>query len=53
MSKSIFELVDGLPTGGITVKALQALDFAVPGQWQNLTGFTNTIRDVTGETDER
>jgi len=52
MSKSIFELVDGLPTGGITVKALQALDFAVPGQWQNLTGFTNTIRDVTGETDE-
>lgn len=52
MSKSIFELVDELPTGGITVKALQALDFAVPGQWQNLTGFTNTIRDVTGETDE-
>ncbi len=52
MSKSIFELVDGLPTGGITVKALRALDFAVPGQWQNLTGFTNTIRDVTGESDE-
>ena len=52
MSKSIFELVDELPTGGITVKALRALDFAVPGQWQNLTGFTNTIRDVTGETDE-
>ena len=52
MSKSIFELVDGLPTGGITVNALRALDFAVPGQWQNLTGFTNTIRDVTGETDE-
>lgn len=52
MSKSIFELVDELPTGGITVNALRALDFAVPGQWQNLTGFTNTIRDVTGETDE-
>jgi hypothetical protein len=52
MSKSIFELVDGLPTGGVTVMALRSLDFAVPGQWQNLTGFTNTIRDVTGETDE-
>ncbi len=52
MSKSIFDLVDELPTGGTTVKALQTLDFIVPGQWQNLTGFTNTIRAVTGETDE-
>lgn len=52
MSKSIFDLVDELPTGGVTVMALRSLDFAVPGQWQNLTGFTNTIRDVTGETDE-
>lgn len=52
MSKPIFELVDELPTGGTTVKALHALDFVVPGQWQNLTGFTNTIRAVTGETDE-
>ncbi|MBE9012904.1 hypothetical protein IQ250_22140 [Pseudanabaenaceae cyanobacterium LEGE 13415] len=52
MSKPIFELVDELPTGGTTVKALHALDFVVPGQWQNLTGFTNTIRTVTGETDE-
>lgn len=52
MSKPIFELVDELPTNGTTVKALNALDFVVPGQWQNLTGFTNTIRAVTGETDE-
>ncbi|MBD2080466.1 hypothetical protein [Leptolyngbya sp. FACHB-17] len=52
MSKPIFELVDELPTRGTTVKALQTLDFVVPGQWQNLTGFTNTIRTVTGETDE-
>ncbi len=52
MSKSIFELVDELPTGGITVMALRSLDFVVPGQWQNLTGFNNTIREVTGETDE-
>ncbi|MBW4470493.1 MAG: hypothetical protein KME45_08810 [Stenomitos rutilans HA7619-LM2] len=52
MSKSIFELVDELPTGGVTVMALRSIDFAVPGQWQNLTGFTNTIREVTGETDE-
>ncbi|MBW4443045.1 MAG: hypothetical protein KME10_17750 [Plectolyngbya sp. WJT66-NPBG17] len=52
MSKAIFELVDELPTGGTTVKALNTLDFIVPGQWQNLTGFNTTIRAVTGETDE-
>ncbi|MBE9181323.1 hypothetical protein IQ268_22435 [Oculatella sp. LEGE 06141] len=53
MSNSIYELVDKLPTGGLTVKALKSLDFVVPGQWQNLTGFENTIRSVTGETDEK
>lgn len=52
MSKSIFQLVDELPTGGLTVMALRSLDFAVPGEWQNLVGFENTIRAVTGETDQ-
>jgi hypothetical protein len=52
VSKPIFELVDDLPTGGLTVTALRSLDFLIPGQWQNLTGFDNTIRAVTGETDE-
>ena len=52
MSKAIYELVDNLPTSGITIYALKALDFAVPGKWENLVGFENTIRTVTGETDE-
>lgn len=52
MSKAIYELVDQLPTGGLTVMALKSLDFVVPNQWQNLVGFDNTIRAVTGETDE-
>jgi hypothetical protein len=52
MSKPIFEMVDEIPTGGITVMALRSLDFAVPGQWNNLVGFNNTIKAVTGETDE-
>ena len=52
MSKPIYELVDQLPTGGLTVRALKSLDFVIPGQWQNLVGFDNTIRAVTGETDE-
>lgn len=52
MSKPIFKEVDDLPNGGLTVMALKSLDFLIPGQWQNLTGFDNTIRAVTGETDE-
>lgn len=52
MSKPIFEMVDDLPTGGPTIMALRSLDFAVPGQWNNLVGFNNTIKAVTGETDE-
>ncbi|NEQ39063.1 MAG: hypothetical protein F6K40_23490 [Okeania sp. SIO3I5] len=52
MSKPIFELVDELPADNITIKALRALDFIVPGEWDNLVGFENTIRTVTGEDDE-
>jgi len=52
MSKPIFELVDELPSDNITIKALRALDFIVPGEWDNLVGFENTIRTVTGEDDE-
>ena len=51
MSKPIYELVDELPTGGLTVMSLRSLDFVVPGEWQNLVGFNNTITAVTGETD--
>ena len=53
MSKPIYEIVDELPTSGMTVTLLKSLDFVVPGQWQNITGFDNTIRVVTGETDEQ
>lgn len=52
MSQTVFELVDKLPKDNMTVKALRALDFVVPGEWNNLIGFDNTIRTVTGETDE-
>ncbi|NEQ21360.1 MAG: hypothetical protein F6K28_19480 [Microcoleus sp. SIO2G3] len=52
MSKPIFELVDELPTKNLTTMALRSLDFVIPGQWNNLVGFENTIRTVTGETDE-
>lgn len=52
MSKKIQTIVDKLPKGGLTVRALKTLDTFVPGQWDNLVGFDNTIKTVTGETDE-
>ena len=52
MSKAIFELVDDLPTNNITIMMLRSLDFVVPGQWQNIVGFENTIREISGEDDE-
>ncbi|NES20875.1 MAG: hypothetical protein F6K41_18555 [Symploca sp. SIO3E6] len=51
MSDSIVDLVDNLPTDNLTVKVLKALDFIVPGQWENLVGFDNSISAITGETD--
>lgn len=53
MSKAIFELVNELPQNNITVMMLRSLDFVIPGQWQNIVGFENTIRHVTGESDEQ
>lgn len=51
MSESIVDLVDRLPADNMTVKVLKALDFVVPGDWQNAVGFDNTIRQITGVTD--
>lgn len=47
----IYQLMDSLPVDSINVRALKALDFVAPGQWQNIVGFDNMITYVTGETD--
>jgi hypothetical protein len=52
MSKPIYELADELPTQNITIMVLNSLDFVVPGQWKNIVGFENMIREYTGETDQ-
>lgn len=52
MSDSIFELVDNLPQNNVTTMMLKSLDSIVPGEWENTVGFVDTIRKVTGETDE-
>ena len=47
----IYQLMDGLPADSVTVRALKALDFVAPGQWQNIVGFDNMITAATGESD--
>lgn len=42
---------DRLPTAGITIGALKALDWVAPGQWENVVGFENMLSAYTGETD--
>ncbi|NJK38479.1 MAG: hypothetical protein HC825_04425 [Oscillatoriales cyanobacterium RM1_1_9] len=51
MSESIIELIDQLPTSGITVRTLKALDFIAPGTWQNFGSFDQAISQVTGNSD--
>ena len=50
MGKSIVDLVDNLPTDNITVKVLKALDYIVPGEWENFVSFDSAIIKITGET---
>ncbi len=52
MTKPIHRAVDDLPAQNMTTRVLHALDWVVPGQWTNLVGFENTVRVVSGETDQ-
>lgn len=49
--ESIDTLIDTLPQSGATIYALKALDFVVPGEWENITRFDDMLKKVTGETD--
>ncbi len=51
MSESIVELMDELPEKNLTTMMLNALDFVVPGAWENTVGFNTMITKVTGEDD--
>lgn len=50
--ETIVDLVNDLPTSGPTVLSLKALDFIVPGEWNNITNFDEMLRIVTEEEDE-
>jgi hypothetical protein len=49
--KSVVELVENLPEQNVTTYVLDALDFVVPGEWENVTGFANTVQAATGTVD--
>ena len=53
MSNSISDLVNDLPSRSVTVYVLQALDFVVPGQWQNVVNFEALVKEVTKESDPK
>ena len=51
MGDSIIEILDELPSDNLTVKTLNALDFVVPGEWDNVVGCDKTISVITGAND--
>lgn len=51
MSNSIQQRVEDLPTRNLTIFSLNALDKIVPGQWENLVGWDNTIKTISQESD--
>ena len=52
MSESLHTVLEGLPQSSLTTHVLGALDWIVPGEWQNITLFEGMIKDVTGESDD-
>ncbi|MCA9567663.1 MAG: hypothetical protein KC656_07465 [Myxococcales bacterium] len=43
---SVVAALEALPTTGLTIKALEALDFVVPGEWSNTTRFEGVVTEV-------
>ena len=48
--ESLAALLSELPGDGMTVKLLEALDFLVPGQWENTTDIEAMVTREVGET---
>ncbi len=51
--ETIIDIVNALPSSGLTVLSLKALDFVVPGGWTNYINFDELLRAVTRENDEK
>lgn len=50
--ENIHEILQDLPEKSLTTRLLGALDYLVPGEWENITDFETMIRRVTGEDDQ-
>lgn len=50
-NKPLHTLVEELPRSSMTTRLLGLLDYAVPGEWKNVTSFEDMIKEVTGEDD--
>jgi hypothetical protein len=48
----LLETLEALPETSLTTRLLGALDWIVPGEWNNIVSLERMIRDVTGESDE-
>lgn len=48
----IHRILEALPQSSMTTRLLGALDYLVPGEWQNITNFEQMIKHVTGEEDQ-
>lgn len=49
MVQLINELINELPTNNVTTFTLKALDYLVPGQWENWVDWNSAIASVTGK----
>ncbi len=52
MTEPLHTLLESLPETSLTTRLLGALDYVVPGEWNNIVSLEAMIRDVTGESDE-
>ncbi len=48
----IQNVLQELPESSLTTRLLSALDYIVPGEWENITSFEAMIKSVTGEDDQ-
>ncbi|MEM9703643.1 MAG: hypothetical protein AAF907_14485, partial [Planctomycetota bacterium] len=52
MAQPIYDTLDDLSRRGMTLRMMKVCDWVIPGKYVNVVGFEETIRFVTGETDQ-
>ncbi len=52
MSESLHAVLEELPESSLTTYVLGALDYIVPGEWENIRTLEGMVKSVTGDSDE-